>query len=480
MSLKKKLINGALWNSVSQILSQAINFVTTIFLARLLTPQDFGLLGQVAVITGLVSFLSEFGFMPSLIQKKDIDDIDLNTAYYGTIALSIIVYALVFFSAPLVGSFYNDDKLVLITRVLFIQFIIASFGFVNDLLEFKNLSFNKITISEILSIFISGIIGIIMAYKGFGVWSLVWQSIIRAVFKSIIIISITKWRPKFIFSFSIFIELIKSGAHFTYRNLTLYISENIDFLLIGKIAGAQMLGVYNIAFRMSNYPFTKIQKIFGKMLFPTFSMFIEDTEKVRKNYLKITLLGGLILIPALVFIFFGIDLIVTVLLGAKWNQSIDIVRILVFYLIFSSISFADDSIMLAMNEIKKLNIVKSIVFSLLLISGIIFTNLYGAKGMAFVFSFFSILYIIAIKIILLKLLNIKSSEFILKLKDIILLGIVLIAVYSCIILFTFPFMTNPIVKLTILVMIYFLLMLFYFIKKNIINIKTKSINLEVL
>lgn len=476
MSIKQKLINGAIWNTISQVLSQVINFVTTIILARLLTPQDFGLIGQVAVITGLVSFLSEFGFMPSLIQKKNIDDKDLNTAFYGTIIFSIVIYFTVYMSAPLVGKFYNNNEHVLITRVIFIQFLFAPFGFINDLLEYKRLDFKKIIISDLLSILISGIAGILMAYSGYGVWSLVWQGNIRTISKVIIIVLITTWRPKLIFSFQVFLELTKSGAHFTYRNLTLYITENIDFLLVGKIAGATTLGVYNIAFRMSNYPFTKVQQILGKMLFPAFTMLREDIQKVTHNYLKISLIGAFILLPSLIFIFFGTDLIVKLLLGEKWLQAIDVVRILVIYLFFSSISFADDAIMLALNKVKILNIAKTIMFILLLIFGFIFTKKYGAIGMASVFSVFSILYIVTIKTLLLKQLDISIFSFLLNFKDIIILLVILIIAYSCFELFIFKLITDLLIQLFLMGLTLLVFMILFLIQKKVINIKSRSIN----
>lgn len=417
MSIKDKLVKGAIWNSISQFGSQAINFIVTIILARLLTPTDFGLLGQVAVIVGLLSYFSDFGILVTLIQRKDLTETDYNSAFYGMFFISLILYALVFAFAPYVALYYKNQALTSIVRILFLQFFITQFCFINEVLEIKNLNYKNIVNADLVSLVISGCSGIIMAYKGFGVWSLVYQSLIKFFFRTLIIFITTNWRPKLLFSIRHFLILFRSGLHFLYRNVIKYFSENVDFFLIGKIAGSTVLGLYTIAFNMSSYPFTKVQQIFGQMVLPAFNLFNDDIGKVKKSYLKISQFGAVFLAPVLIVIFFGVYQIVDLLLGYRWIGVVPIVKILVIYLVFSSVSFADESILISLNKIKTINIFKSIVSFFLLVIGYFAVLHYGVKGMATTFTILSIMYTLITKTFLLTVINIKWYDYIISLLE---------------------------------------------------------------
>lgn len=480
LSLKDKFVKGAIWNTISQVGTQIINFIFTIVLARLLTPTDFGLFTQVMIIIILLCYFSDFGLAMSIIQKKEADDIDYSTAFWGILSFSIIIYVIVYFSAPLIAEFYKNNSMVLIIRIVFIQFLILPFSMINEGLEYKKLNYDKIVKSDLISQVFSGFIGIILAYNGFGVWSLVYQSLLSFLIKTIMILILTKWRPKFIFSITRFKELIRSGLQFTYRNLTLYMSENTDYLLIGKLAGATMLGIYSMAFRVSNYPFAKIQTILGRMLLPTFNMISHDLDKIRLNYNKLSYFGGLILIPFLITIYFGIDSFIMLVLGNKWIGATPIVKILVIYLFFSSLSFADDPLMLSLNKIKFVNLIKTIVTCSLFGFGFFAIKIYGTIGMAVIFTIVSIIYTITIKIILLKEINISIFEYLTKMKSLFVFGFIYALIqllYSTVIII---FTKSPLVFLLGEGIIFLIFMVVILLNRGIFNMKTRKFNFDAI
>jgi len=415
MLIRHKLYKGSIWNAISQFGSQGINFILLIILARLLAPSDFGLLAMVTVVCGFLGYFSEFGLISTLIQKKNIDEVDCNTAFWSTIVFSVLLYGIVFVSAPLIASFYNQPALTLITRVLFIDFLIRPFGFVHSALEIKALNYDKITIAQLISLFVSSPIAIALALLGYGIWSLVFQQITKSLLEVTVLVVSVHWRPRLIFSLGRFKELLGFGIYYTAHNVIKFFTENIDHLLVGKLLGPAALGIYTMAFRLSRYPKEKLWSVFGRMLFPAFSTFQDDLRRLRQNIMRVSLAGSLVLVPFVVILLFGTKPVVA-LLGEKWSDTVPIIRIFMAYIFFSSISIGDEPLLLAINKVKTLNCLKGLTSVVLLVFGYIAIRDYGLIGMAAVFTFVSILYIALVKRSILYCLKINIWDFLSNLK----------------------------------------------------------------
>lgn len=411
MSIKEKLYKGIFWNSISQFGAQGINLLITVILARLLVPQDFGILGMVTVLTAFLGYFTEFGFIGSLIQKKEVDEIDCNTVYWSTLVFAILLYLFVFFCAPLVSLFYHDARLTLVTRVLFANFLFSPLAFVPEALETKKLKYDKISLANLISLAVSGCVGLTLAYLKFGVWSLVFQQISMTFIRGLTLSFTTGWRPQLIFSFDRLKELAEFGIHFTMRNLILFFSQNIDMLLVGKFLGPVSTGIYSFAFRIAKYPTMKFWNIFGVMLYPAFVSFRDDRVRMRENFVKISLLGGIALVPFIISGFFLISPIIVLTVGDKWIAAVPIIKILAVYLIFHSISLGDESILIAAGELRKVNAVKVLTTLLLLIVGYFLTRIYGIIGMATLFTAISIINILVIKVFVLRSLSISFKMY---------------------------------------------------------------------
>lgn len=403
-SLRHKLIKGAIWNTIAQVGTFVCNFVLTFVLARLLEPGDFGLLGMVMVIAGLLGYFSEFGLIDSLIRKKDHDELDENTVFWAGLFISVLTYGVIYFISPLISVFYGDPQLTAISRVASLVYIIGSYGFVPVAIETKKLRYSIITIVELASMLISGSIAMLIAYNGGGVWALVAQMLFRDLIRNMGYFLCIGWKPRFAFSALRFKEMSGFGMHRTFTNLIKAFSETIDKILIGKMLGPTPLGYYTMAVRLTRFPVEKIMSVFGKMLFPAFSQMQKDKIRIKRNYWKITFLGGLLLLPFVIILMFATETLIHWTIGEKWMPICGLIRILAVYLLLLSVTVADEPLMMLFH-IKFLNMVKFLQAIVLLIGGIFVLLRYDIIAMAWLVVACHLLCSIAIKIKILNLLE---------------------------------------------------------------------------
>ena len=220
---------------LKKFLFKGIQFIVGIVLARMLLPSDYGLIGMLAIFIAISQWFIDSGFSTALIQKKNRSEIDFSTVFYFNIVVSILFYLILFFCSPFIADFYNQPKLVDLTKVLSLNIIISSFSIIQNTKLTINLDFKSITISNFIAVIISGSVGVTMAYVGFGVWSLVWQSIIRAFILAIILWVISKWKPGLVFSMESFKNLFKFGSKLLAAGMIATILRNIYSIIIGKI-----------------------------------------------------------------------------------------------------------------------------------------------------------------------------------------------------------------------------------------------------
>jgi PST family polysaccharide transporter len=407
MRLKNKLINGGLWNGVAQFGSQGFTFVLMLVLARFLSPKDFGLLGMVSVITGFFGYFSECGLIASLIKKKNIDQLDCNTVFWSGLILGLLVYLLIYALAPFIAQFYAQPELTNLARLLAWVFIIRSYSFVPFALEQKKLHYHKLSIIKLVSLVISGGMAIFFVMRGIGVWTLVWQQIIMEVVLFFGTFFWIKWKPKGQFSFLRFKALFSFGIHVTANNLIKFFSENIDYLLVGKLLGSEALGIYSMAFRLSKYPIEKIGAILGNMLLPAFALIQDKPDEIKKNMLRVSACIACITIPFIIFLFFTTDSFVRLIVGEKWLATVPLIKLFVIYIFFLSFSFADESILMIGGKIKQLNFIKLVTALSLLFIGYWMVLNWGIMGMAIIYTTLFSIYSICLKITTLKLVNIR-------------------------------------------------------------------------
>lgn len=321
-STKQQTLKSAKWNFIDRIATQGIHFLLGIIMARFLAPSDYGSVGMLAIFFALSQTFIDSGFSAALIRKKDPTEDDFSTTFYFNFAISLIVYAILFFIAPWVGDFFNIPILCPVLRVQAITLIInaamaVQVVMLNIKLDFKSLAKRNVTAS-----LFSGICGVLFAYLGYGIWALVYQQIIAAVVNLVFICAVCRWFPKAKFNTSSFKELGAFGSRLLASGLLHTIYSNLTTFAIGKFYTAKDLGFYSRGVQFAQVPNNAINGVLGTVTYPILAKIQDDESRliyVYRKYIRITSLC--------IFIFSGIlcalaKPIILFTLSDKWAEAI--------------------------------------------------------------------------------------------------------------------------------------------------------------
>lgn len=327
-TLKDKAINGVIWSLIERFGNQVIQFVIGLILARLLLPEDYGLLGMILVFISLAQVFVEGGFPAALIRKKDIKDEDYSTVFWFNLIVAIFCYTLLFILAPSIANFFNEKKLINLTRIVALNIVINSFGIIQKTILTKDLNFKSQAKINLISIIISGLIGVYSAINNFGVWSLVIQNISRNVFISIAFWFSTNWRPKLIFSKDSFYGLFGFGSNLLFSSLINAVSENLYSIIIGKLYNARNLGFYTRANQFQKLPVSSIYGAISVVSYPILSEIQFNENQLQKGYKSIIKLIAFTLFPIMIILIAISEPMIYVVLTDKWLPSVEILQIL--------------------------------------------------------------------------------------------------------------------------------------------------------
>lgn len=328
MSLKQQAISGVFWLTIQQFSTQAISFVVSIILARLLLPQDFGLIGLIYIFITLGNLLLDAGLTQSLIITKDPDQEDYSTIFFFNLLASILIYIVVYILAPFIANFYYQPQLLDLIRVYCITFVITAFTSVQNTRLIKSLDFKKLMIINIPSTIISGIVGITMACYGFGVWSLVWSSIAKVFFASAQLWVYGKWMPTLTFNKDKLNHHIKFGYKLTINELINSLFINVYPFLIGRFYSITQVGYYTQSETIRQVPVSTLSGVINKVTFPLLVKVSDDNEKFIKAIKQLCILNVFVILPVMIFIIIDADMIITILLGNKWLPAVPFLTLL--------------------------------------------------------------------------------------------------------------------------------------------------------
>ena len=337
LNLREKTVKGVGWSGISQIVRLIIQFGVTAILARLLTPNDFGLLAMVVVFTNFVMIFRDFGLTAAIIQRKELTEEHLSSCFWINILVGLLLTLILVFLAPLISHFYSEPRLIRIIMILASIFFISSFGVIQIALFMKEMNFKSLAIVEILSVVISGTMAIVLAFSGFGVWSLVYQQIVSNLVRVFFLWIFSSWKPKLIFRWLRVKELLGFGFNLIGFNFVNYFNRNLDNLLIGKFLGSTPLGFYNLAYRLLLFPLGNISSVIGRVMFPGLSMIQDDKSKVCSAYIKATRYIAVITFPLMIGLFVVAPQFIIVIFGFQWERSIFLLQILAIVSLMQSI-----------------------------------------------------------------------------------------------------------------------------------------------
>lgn len=349
-SVRSKLLHGVAWNFTEKILVKAVSFVISIILARLLAPSDYGLTGMLAVFLSVSSVFIEGGLAKALIQRQDCQDIDYSTAFVTNVSMSLVIYVVLFFAAPLIADFYDEPLLVSLTRAMALTIVLGSFNIVQRAKLMANVDFKSLAQINVLSIIVTGAIGITMAYLGYGVWALVGQAIGSTLFLIFIFPFYSKWKPSLRFSKESFSRLFGFGSKLMITGVYSVIFNNIATICIGKAYKSQQLGYYTRATQFPDLISFTVNDVLGTVTFPVLSELQNDKDRLVAVYRKSLLATALVIFPVMVLCALLAYPLVLILLTEKWVPCVVLMQWLCLARIFTPLSALNMNILNAVGR----------------------------------------------------------------------------------------------------------------------------------
>lgn len=372
-SVKSKTISGAFWKFGERILAEVIHFVISIILARILMPDDYGLIALVTVFTVFCDKLIVCGFAISLIQKKEADDVDFSSVFYFSMAAAIILYAVLFLTAPLIADFYSKfdrNTLISVIRVTGLSLFMVAFNSVQHAYVSKHMLFKRNFWSVLGAILLSGGVGIAMAYSGFGVWALVAQGMIKTFVGMSILYLTVRWRPKWVFSLERLKGLFSYGWKIFVSSIIKVIYNDLRSLVIGKVFTPADLAFYNRGQMLPQLVDSNITGTIDAVLFPAYSKLQDDKNALVAAMRRAVKTSCYVLMPALALMAAVAKPLVSVLLTDKWLPCVPFMQILCFSFMFSPVEVENLQSIKAIGRsdvVLKLEIAKRSIGVLLLI-----------------------------------------------------------------------------------------------------------------
>lgn len=321
-NLRHTTIHALVWSFLESIGLQGVRFVIGILLARLLFPEQFGLIAMLMIFTAVAQSFLDSGFRAALIQKRNVTQLDACSIFYFNIVVGAAAAGLLCLIAPWIADFYIQPTLTPLTRVLSLVIVINSFGLIQDAIITKQLNFKLRTKIILIAGTLSGIIGVALAILGFGVWSLVGQQVSSAFFRTISLWVFSPWRPALIFSFNPLREMFGFGSRLLFSDLLNRIFDNIYLLVIGKLFSAIDLGFFTRAKMLQELPSDMLAAMFGRVTFPLFSTIQNDPARLKRGFKKVLTTMVLVNCPIMIGLAIIARPLVLVLLTEKWAPCI--------------------------------------------------------------------------------------------------------------------------------------------------------------
>ena len=325
--LDSKIRTGVAWSGLAQMGAQFVALVVSVILTRLLSPQDFGLVGMVLVFTNFASVFADMGFGVALVQKLDVTQHHKNAVFWISIVIGAVTTLIMAAAAPLIASFYNVPEVQPLAVAISLIFFINAFATVKVALLQKAMDFRKIAAAQLTSTVISGLVALYLAFSGFGVWSLVAMYIASAIVNVAVLWMITPWRPDFSLQWHALKDLSKFTLNLLGFSVFNYWTRNGDNLLVGRFVGSAALGIYARSYQILLLPVSQVSGVITNVMFPAFSAIQKDVERVKDVYLKSISVISLVTFPLTLGLLVVSQSFVLALFGDKWAEMVPILQV---------------------------------------------------------------------------------------------------------------------------------------------------------
>lgn len=382
----------------------ALQFITLAVLARLISPSDFGLMGMVMVVIGFAQMYVDMGISNAIIYRQDATREELSSLYWLNILAGIGVFLIVCLSTPLVVAFYHEPRLKNLMYLAALVFLITPFGQQFQILLQKGLQFKLLARIEIVGSFTNAMVAIILAFLGMGVFSLIWGQLAATTMRVLLLFywGWRNWRPRLHFSKRDMRGYIGFGLYQMGENTVNYFNSNFDYLLIGSLLGAKTLGYYTLAYNLVLKPSSMINPVITRVAFPVFSLVQNDSDRLKRGYLKALQLLSSVNFPIMVGLAAVAPIAVPIIFGEQWLPSVILIQILTIVGLLRSTGNPVGSLLLAKGR-ADLGFKWNLALTITQVPGLyIGVKLGGAVGVAIAYSILQIVYSIFNYLILIR------------------------------------------------------------------------------
>lgn len=327
-TLKQKTARGLFWGFINNGSMQFLNLLFGIFLGRILSPEDYGMVGMLTIFSLIAGSLQESGFIATLANKKEVKHEDYNAVFWFSSSISFCLYWILFFCAPLIADFYNEPKLIPLARFAFLGFFISSLGIIPSAYLFRNLLVRQRSIATILALGTSGIVGVTLAYNGFSYWSLATQSLVYITILTTYVWLICPWRPTLKWSFRPIREMLGFSSKLLFTNIFTHINNNLFSVVLGRFYGEKEVGQFNQANSWNYRGHSLISGMVGGVAQPVFAQINNEPERQVRAFRKMLRFTAFVSFPAMLGLSLVAPELITIAITDKWLASARILQIL--------------------------------------------------------------------------------------------------------------------------------------------------------
>ncbi len=336
--LKQQTARGLLWGALGSGGLQILNLFFGVFLSRLLSPADYGIVGSLTIFSALAGILTESGFILAIANRREATDDDYNAVFWFNIVVGSTLYALLFFLAPAIGAFFRQPEMVALARLLFLSFLVGGFAAAPTAYFFRNLMVKERTHIQLLAIIISGTAGVCCAFNGLGYWSLAIQTVLYSGLNSLMIWIRCPWRPRFSFRMSALRAMLPFSLRQLLTSVFVQVNNNIFSVLLGRFYGMRVTGFYTQGSKWTTMGYSTVSGMLNSVAMPVFGQVTADHERLRRIFLKMEGFTCFISFPALLGLGLVAPEVITIAVTAKWLPAVAVMQILCVWGAFMPLS----------------------------------------------------------------------------------------------------------------------------------------------
>jgi len=408
--LKQKTAKGLLWGGIGSSAVQVLGLVFGIFLARLLSPSDYGVVGALTIFSAIAGLFSESGFILAIVNKRKVNDDDYNAVFWFNVVASLSLYALLFFLAPLIANFYHTPEMVSLARFLFLSFVLGALSGAPTAYFFRNLLVKQRSQIQIFAIVFSGVTGVICASFGMGYWGIAIQTVLYSGMNSLLLWIICPWRPRFSFKKNNLISMLPFSLKQLATSLFLHFNNNFFSVLLGRFYGLKITGYYTQGNKWTTMGYSTIGGMINSVGQPVFRQTVDDNERLRRVFRKMVRFAAFLSFPAMFGLAIIAEPLITIAITDKWLPCVRVMQILCISGAFMPFSTLYSNLFNSINR-PDIYMWNTIGLGVLQVGCLIASYPFGLNIMLMVYTAINILWLLVWQFFARKHIGIKPLEF---------------------------------------------------------------------